>query len=250
MGQPKQRGKKAAKVGASIIASGASAAVTASAGPVAGIVARPLLGAMASTLAEFVADRRTRRANAFAETFMESGTSEITAAAELKAELERSPAEVKDAVVAALRELEEALCDEIVPALGLLTRDYVRSGRGRDSLFIGAARLLRDVASADEYLALQRFVRLVVNHWPGASKGAPLPMCTLRLGAGAVGQTIFWGEQGGGVDWDPDFARPIYLLRVNGLLNELPTQTDDDGDASSAWELFHPVYLKLAEILC
>lgn len=243
------RSRKSAEVVSNTSTSIVATGVGIIAGPVVGAVVKSVLNEAGSALIRFVADRRARRANAFVAAFLESGTPDETGAALLRAELERAPDGVKDAVVAAVREMEEALCDDVVPALGLLTRGYASTGRGRDVFFIGTSRLLRDISSADELKALQDLLAFAVEDWPTRPDGTREPERGLRLLPFAKGHMLMCAERHRGIEWRAEFTRPLQLLVENHLLVDVRRDAAFDDDGSQFWRADLATLSRLVSIL-
>jgi hypothetical protein len=106
MGRSKSR--KAADLALGVGARVAGAATATQTGPIVGAATRSAVTALGTGIFDYVQGRRSRRADAFAEAFLESGTPNESAAAELRAEIQKSPDYVKDAIWSAFRCEEES----------------------------------------------------------------------------------------------------------------------------------------------
>jgi hypothetical protein len=256
MGRSKKK-KKAAEFVIGISSGVAGALTSTHAGPVAGAVTRSVLTTLATTISDFAQDRRARRANAFAEAFLESGTPDETAAAELRAELQQSPEHVKDAIWAAFRCMEDAICEEVVPALGLLTRSYRNQDRARDPIFIGAARVLRDIALPEEFVALVELMGFLQARWPREADGRPvtaiLPFSLHEEGGREVLEvdmmTSADPKPRWSLPWRPVFERVLHLLSVNDLCRQVETDDLLGGRRGHAWAIHWQICNQLAPIL-
>ena len=102
-----------AKKKRSLVVEGAGAAVPV----IASLAGMPGVGGalkLASALSSLVDERRKRRLEKFAQEFLESGTPNVSAAAELGAALERPELNAKDAILDAVRALDDLVCDEVI----------------------------------------------------------------------------------------------------------------------------------------
>ncbi len=68
---------------------------------------------------------------------MESGFPPETARVLLESEMSQASAETKDSILDSLRSLDDVVSDEVVPALAILAREYLRANRGKDRFLVG-----------------------------------------------------------------------------------------------------------------
>jgi hypothetical protein len=223
--------------------------VSSYAGSVAGALTDVVLSKVKNALMDFVDKARERRATLFARGFMESDTPDETAAVLFLTELQRSPDAVKDATVAAFRMMEEALCDEVVPALGLLTRQYQRAGKSRDAFFIGAGRLLRDIGSAEELRSLFGVLVFAAHKWPTTSSGTPESVRALLMDPRSPNRALQWGDRRAELPWRPEHDQILRLLVTNGLAAAVPTPAVWDSGEERYWHFDWDCTQKLLAIL-
>ncbi|NTX07031.1 hypothetical protein [Myxococcus sp. CA040A] len=136
------------------------------AGPAGAATARWLM----NTLFDLRRDRFDRRAEQFVKEFMGSGYPDETAQMELKAMLEGVSLPVKGVILDSMRQLEDVVSDEVIPALALLTREYARAGRPKDRFYASLVRVLRDIEDG-EYAPFRRLVAAVVKAGPNSTSG-------------------------------------------------------------------------------
>lgn len=99
-----------------------------------------------------VFERKTRLAAAWWEEVTFANASEEGVAADIKAHLDEPAAQ--ETIMAGFRNVMDSISVEVIPALALLTREYLRTGRTADRFFRALGRLLVDL-SAEEYETLR-----------------------------------------------------------------------------------------------
>jgi len=200
-----------------IVSAGLAAVGAASAGPVPAALAAA--GDAGPAIVElFVSGWRGRRRREVSEWWdavvMDNG-SEQGAAAQIAARVEDPVAQ--EVIVGALRALLDRVAPVVVPALGMLTREYLREGKEPDAFFRGMARVLGDLTAAEYEVLRNMAVRMRRHHMtrrlsfhvvslPGMLEGVQL-----AVDGPSVGRQF---------DCAPgDAAQVFHLLSVNGLGN-------------------------------
>jgi len=211
MAKSEKKGLKASDLaGIGIAAAGAAAA-----GPQAAIVAAAAKGAPALIdlyVGRWKDRRRSEVDEWWEEVLMESGSDE-GAAAQIKARSDE-PA-VEEVIVASLRALLDRVTPTVIPALGMLTREYLREAREPDAFFRAMARLLSDCTSG-EYEVLRRMAAT-----PASPPGRLVRRITYTLVNREGGRRAV--QVGGDLQWqafecDPDHAEHLFRqLAANGL---------------------------------
>jgi hypothetical protein len=169
------------------------------------------VGAIAGPIVEHVSEKRARRAEEFVDNFMGSGYPSETATVLLEAEVRQAPDATKDAVYAALKELDDALSDRVVPTLAILAREYLRAGHPKDRFFIGMLRLLRDLSDA-EHEGLRSLVRTVEEAWP-EPKTRP---CYVEKAVGLENALLLFGPNNE-APWHETYDALFYGLTTVGF---------------------------------
>ncbi|WP_148712725.1 hypothetical protein [Corallococcus sp. AB030] len=202
---------------------------------------------LGSSIFDYVLETRTRKAMLFVESFMDSGYPNETATPLLEAELAKAPNETKDAVVAAIKTLEEAISDAVIPSLGLLTREYTRASRPKDRFFVGVLRLLRDLSSA-EYEALVGLVATVGGRWSSAEQSDRLHVQKLMRDDIAI-LTL---DKPAEAEWQPEYDALFQGLESAGFVSVATgfSSIRQAGDVvRGMWFIKREPWMRLATIL-
>jgi hypothetical protein len=121
-------------------------------------VAAVLVKSFTDVLVERLSGRRQARTRAFVEEFFEAAQDLHPGVLEAKIHAFGDDPVVQEAVLEAVRGIDEALADVVVPALARLARLYGMTGRPADAFFRGMRRLLQDL-NADAFSELVALLR-------------------------------------------------------------------------------------------
>lgn len=214
-------------------------------------VIRPILSEVAKFLRDSWRAASVARGEEFVIGLLEDGAPVESAAAAFQAELQKAPEETKATILTAMRAVDEAVLDEVVTPLALLTREYVNKERARDKFFIGAIRLLRDTVSVSDLAALRGFVAFVVQDWPqDPAKQQPRETRILRSAYNAHGRFAAWGgESGHHQKFDDVSDRVLRDLLEHKLASETTTGKFYAGMQALDWWFQWDTMSRLHEIL-
>lgn len=152
---------------------------------------------------------------------MENGSDE-GAVAQLRARSD-DPA-VQEVVAASLRALLDRVTPDVIPALGMLTREYLRERKDPDAFFRAMARVLSECTSG-EYEVLKRMAAAPARPHGRLVRRIAFTLVSREGGRRAV-------QVGGDLQWqafdcDPDQAEHLFRqLAANGLADRTePTRS-------------------------
>jgi hypothetical protein len=111
-------------------------------------VGAAVVGSLTSTLAKALDIKRERRWQRFVQVYVAADGDIDPGVAEATLHAFSEDPDVQEAVLEAVRGIDEALADVVVPALARLTRLYTSTRRPADSFFRGMRRLLQDLNDA------------------------------------------------------------------------------------------------------
>lgn len=210
-----------------------------------GTAAVKILGRVTDAITEHVRTRRETRAKVFADHFMGSGYPHETAASLVEAEMRKAPDATKDAVVAALRELDETISNLAIPALALLARDYLRAARPKDRFFVSALRLFRDLEDS-EFEDLRGLV-LALTEVLAARPG------DLFIGkASWPDKIVLWIPPDAELPWRQSYESLLRTLTVVGFA-EIPTGWSalslPGAQMYGEWKIQHESWSRLGALL-
>lgn len=211
-------------------------------GPAASATLKLLDSVLLQPLTQHVAERRTRRAEKFVEEFMESGHPAETARFLLESEMRQASAETKDAILDSLRTLDDVVSDEVVPALAILAREYLRANRGKDRFLVGVLRLLRDVEDG-EYTSLRRLVNAVTAHRTGQT-GEERYIAKIA----EPEKFLLWMPPNIEMDWEAAFDPLMRNLTIFGFAT-ISTGFASRSNEAEAWLVNCEPWKRLRDIL-
>lgn|GEM_PF-4917954 len=189
-------------------------------------------------------ERFNRRAQEFVDEFMESGYPDETARIELAALLENPTVPLKDVVLDAVRQLDDLVSDEVIPALAMLTREYVRSGRPKDRFFNSIVRVLRDM-EAGELAHLRKIIAAVVDAKVTRESGS---VYFARIGVRGEGQETMVVASRIQLPWEESYGALMGVFIANGLATLTVGLAGYDNETES-WMTRAEPWLRLAEVL-
>lgn len=135
-----------------------------------------LLPAIVGKFIPAVYQRKERDAKEWWDQVVWGTASDCGVAAEIRARADDSA--VQDVVVDAFKSVLEANSSDVLPALAMLTREYVRTGRPRDAFFSGVGTMLTYLSS-DEY----RDLRLLITGVGSRQQASGARRVVLEVGA-------------------------------------------------------------------
>jgi hypothetical protein len=102
--------------------------------------------------------RRERRLHAFVQDYLQAGDTQDPEIVEAQIHALGDDPDMRDTVLEAIRGIDEALADVVVPALARLARLYTSTKRPADGFFRGMRRILQDL-TAEAFAALIALLR-------------------------------------------------------------------------------------------
>lgn len=195
-----------------------------------------------------ILERREREAQEWWDrVVMDNGTG-VGAAAEIKARA-NEPA-VQETIFSGFRLVLEKVSPAVIPALGLLTREYARQGRGPDWFFRSVGRVLSDVSS-DEYADLRALTALIAQASTGEVVLYQAPPDADGGPRVAIWHTITPPRVSGLAPGQLETtARRLFsVLKTSGLATEAPSGNRGQGSGPTVMQCERETFVRLAQFL-
>jgi hypothetical protein len=122
--------------------------------------------------------RKVREAEKWWELVVMENSSDYGAAAQIGAKADDPISQ--DVIVASFKLILDNISPEAIPAIAMLTREYLREGKVRDDFFRGTGEVLTDL-SAEEFSDLRALVAWVAS----SSRRADVEILHLGVGSGS-----------------------------------------------------------------